>query len=220
MPHFSPPFLHLRPGSNSTSFSFILLFPSDGRDRSDVGLSRIGRSVPHVHFRVLASGPGPLIRVMEVPASSAMKVREIAASCRTLRLFLARTPKLILRRRTSCPCLIAKRHSSLDSSMKKLRTHSPLPKLKAATHAISCTFPRKFRSSRGARRCDMHWFDVRHMEKESDRGREARSDKVVEGTKSRKGKFAEIRKIVKTKIQQVQGPDRPPFAFGFGRNSG
>ena len=138
-----------------------------------------------------------------------MKVREIAASCRTLRLFLARTPKLILRRRTSCPCLIAKRHSSLDSSMKNLHTHSPLPKLEAAPHAVSCTFPRKFRSSRGARRCDMHWFDVRHKEKESDRGREARSDKVVEGTKSRKGKVAAIRKILKTKTQLVQAPDRP-----------
>ena len=67
-----------------------------------------GRSVPRVHFRVLASGPGPLIRVTEVPAGSAMKVREITASCRTLRLFLARTPKLILRRRTSCPCLMRK----------------------------------------------------------------------------------------------------------------
>src|SRR5258708_4665420 len=48
--------------------------------------------------------------------------REMTASCCTLRLFLARTPRGKLRRRISCPYLTTERHWSMSD----LRVHSLL----------------------------------------------------------------------------------------------
>src|SRR6266699_1320508 len=73
-----------------------------------------------------------------------MIVKEMAASCCTPRLFLARTPRLSLQRRTSRPCLTTERHWSMSS----LRVHFPLFKLGSNTRRAPPLehFPRKSRA--------------------------------------------------------------------------
>jgi hypothetical protein len=154
-------------------------------------------------------------------------VVEMATSCCTLRLFLAKTLRLSLQRRTSRPCLTTERHWSMSS----LRVHFPLFKLGSNTHRAPplVHFPRKSRAgplkTRGPpapshEKNPAAWLDT-SKEKMVEGGKLV-LDKVAEGTKSLKGNAGEGRKFVTMKTQyqarirsrfHSKQPDLSPVCF-------